>query len=161
MKNKKIGGLLFCGLLLLLAASCNKENGNRRRTSGVYKIEKYEISYYSNNKVDSVFTLDNPGTIALYDNGVNPYNNERDDLPGVPRGWLDNAVGGTLPVGWYTDEGPGQTISFFSEDPGSGVTYYAIYTLDKKVGHRYTWTYVGTNSNGDMAYKEVFYLKKQ
>ncbi|HEY6162987.1 MAG TPA: hypothetical protein VI112_17280 [Bacteroidia bacterium] len=152
---------IFLSVVLLAASSCNKESGNRRKYSGVYKIEKYEISYYSNNKVDSVFTLDNPGTIGLYDNGLNPYNNERDDLPGVPRGWVDNAVGGVLPVGWYTDEAKRQTITFFSEDPGSGQTYYAIYTVDKKIAHRYTWTYVGANSNGDISYKEVFYLKKQ
>jgi len=150
--------LLVLAFALTLFSACDKEDKNRRKTAGLYDLEKYEVKYYTSGNLDSTYNSENLGTIGLYDNDSRIYNNTTDNWPGYPKGWIDNGLGGA--IGWYPDEGKNKTLTFFSED-ANGFIAYAIYNVEKTGRNKFTWTYVATDVNGAFLYVEKLFMKKQ
>lgn len=149
--------ILLCVLLL---AACKKEDLLRHKYSGVYTVDSYERIFFDSTGTSS--TINDYGTLGLYDNDNNPYNNVTYQLAGHPDGWHNNYVEGpafNLPVGWYTDDVDGSTITFFSTDEYT--FYYAIYTVEHEGGKKYTWTYVQNNAGNEITYKEVWSVTRK
>lgn len=154
--NKAVPSIIVLGLLL---ASCDKEDRLRHKYSGLYTVNSQERHWYAN---DSTVTVDDVGTLGLYDNDLNPYNNVTFILNHWPPSWDHNDVGGDfhdMAVGWYTDDVDGNTLTMFSEDEFA--FYYAIYTVEHEGGRDYSWSYVELDANDEIAYREVWKVTRK
>lgn len=148
--------LLFLGIA---AASCQKEDRLREKYSGLYTVNSQERTWYAQ---DSTVTFEDCGTLGLYDNDNNPFNNVVHVLNPWPVSWDNNAVGGFFhdePVGWYTDDVDGSTITFFSNDEDAFL--YATYTVERHGTKDRTWTYVEADATGNILYREVWEVTRQ
>jgi len=146
---------------VLLLAACSKEDLLRHEFNGVYTISSVRMEHFTGGSPDSSRTIDHFGSIGLYDNDINPYNNAVFALAQLPASWSHTGVAGPLgdrPVGWYTDEVDGGTLTFFTVL--DLITPYAIYTVEKQGGKEYTWTYVETDAGG-MSYKETWTVERR
>lgn len=155
-----VPALLF---VVVLLASCSKEERLREKYSGLYAVKSMERTWYDSTGTDSVVTNDDVGTLGLYNNDNNPFNNVVFQLAPWPPSWENNLVGGffhTEAVGWYTDDVDGSTITFFSNDDASAF-FHAVYTVEHSGAKSYTWTFVETDANDRMAYREVWKVTRQ
>ena len=147
--------LLF---VCVAASACQKEDRLREKYSGLYTVNSQERTWYAQ---DSTVTYEDCGTLGLYDNDINPYNNVVHVLNPWPESWDNNLVGGFFhdePVGWYTDDVDGSTITFFSNDGDAFL--YAVFTVQRK-GKDHTWTYVEADTAGTLLYREVWEVTRQ
>ncbi|MBP7408699.1 MAG: hypothetical protein KA941_08080 [Flavobacteriales bacterium] len=149
-------------LFLLIAVAlfgCSKEDRLRQKYSGLYTVNSQERTWYA---PDSTVTYDDAGTLGLYDNDNNPFNNVVHVLEPWPLSWERNLVGGffqDVPVGWYTDDVDGSTITFFSNDGDAFL--YATFTIERSGSKGYTWTYVENDTTGTLSYREVWEVTRQ
>ncbi|MBK6830779.1 MAG: hypothetical protein IPG92_08595 [Flavobacteriales bacterium] len=81
--------LLF---LCVAAAACQKEDRLREKYSGLYTVNSQERTWYA---PDSTVTFEDCGTLGLYDNDNNPFNNVVHVL-GTLAGELGQQPGGRL-----------------------------------------------------------------
>lgn len=147
-------------LAIVLFASCDKEDRLRHRYSGVYKVAGHQRFWP---QADSSVSFNDMGTLGLYDNDNNPYNNVVHALSDWPVSWDHNDVGGDFHdqlIGWFTDDVDGSTITFFS-NPDDAFFLYAVFTVEHTGGKDYTWTYVENDAAGDLSYREVWTVTRQ
>ena len=154
---------LLCAVALLTA--CSKEDSLRQKYSGLYAVDSMERTWYATDSTatDSTVTAEDVGTLGLYDNDNNPFNNVVFRLSPWPPSWENNLVGGFFHdqlVGWYTDDVDGSTITFFSNDDAMAF-FHAVFTVEHSGGKRYTWTYVETDAADRLAYREVWEVTRQ
>lgn len=145
----------------LFLAACSKEDLLRHRYNGIFNVTSVTKEYFTSGSPDSSRTINDYGTIGLYDNDINPYNNAAFTFLEHPISWFNTGVAGPLgdqPVGWYTDEVDGGTLTFFSDL--EFISPYAIYTVEKQGGKEYTWTYVETDAGG-LSYKETWTVERR
>ena len=152
--------LAFLLPLVLLLASCNKEDEMRRTYSGLYKVASQERHWPQS---DSTVTISDLGTLGLYDNASSIYNNVVFTLVDWPLSWGNNRVGGDQHdqlIGWYSDDVDGSTITFFS-NPEPAFFDYVVFTVQHEGGKDYTWTYVEIDAEGAMTYREVWKVSRE
>lgn len=145
-------------LICIAASACRKEDRLREKYSGLYTLNSQERHWYS---PDSTVRFTDCGTLGLYDNDNNPFNNVVHALDPWPESWDNNLVGGFFHnelVGWYTDDVDGSTITFFSNDGDAFL--YAVFTVERK-GKNHTWTYVEADAAGALIYREVWKVSRQ
>jgi hypothetical protein len=151
MRNKYLIILICAGISIGLF-SC-KENRRFYRKAGLYSVEKHEIVYYNlEGGIDSTSTREDIGTIGLYYNDSDTYNDVTYSLNYIPGGF------GSSNLYWYIDNYDATTITFwYNLEYG---TTFTLYHIDKKVGKKETWTTVYTNAEGGIGRKEILTLKQ-
>lgn len=161
MKSNNIFPVLFLAACFVLSGSCKERYANKHKMAGVYEVIKLEKTFYKNGEADSVVTIQDYGTICLFDQTAN-INDVDDTMPKDPDCWLVNSVGADEPVGWYTnDEGRIKTISFWSEDDWGSV-HFATLNIDRfSNSGKMEWYYVHRQSDGNINYIETLHVKKQ
>jgi hypothetical protein len=167
MKEAKF---ILAAFLLLLAVGCKKETRIRHELSGVWEIEKAEITNYVNGEVDSVTTMENLGRINLTDDGSSSteYNECYLEFSENfwPRGFLElnnTWVRQNRSCKWYADQRTRDRITFWDSGGFSGTDeIFVIYTRIKNAngpGRREQWMYVGPGASGAGLIQEVLYVK--
>lgn len=145
-------------VVCVAATACQKEDRLREKYSGLYTVNSHERTWYP---ADSTVAFEDCGTLGLYNNDNNPFNNVVHILDPWPQSWENNLVGGFFrdqPVGWYTDDVDGSTITFFSNDGPAFL--YAVFTVEGG-GKDQTWTYVEADATGTLIYREVWEVTRQ
>lgn len=169
MAMKKLNCLLAL-LLIISIAACKKENRIRHGLSGLWEIEKSEVSTYVNGEVDHTVTLENLGTLELQDlPGTSPeYNN---CYIGFTQGYwplgfnqLNNTqTPQTRQCHWYGDLRARDRLTFWAQG-GFALAdqIFVIYTRIKNAhgpGNNEQWMYLDLDANGAIQTKEVLYVK--
>jgi hypothetical protein len=140
--------------------SCSKEDKFRRQLSGVYEVQEYRQEFYNDGELSNTTSINDFGSIGLYDNDINPYNSISENLDTLPHSWDQNGVGvNGLTVGWYTDEVNGETLNFFSEKD-NGESFFMTFTIEHGKGKNAEWVYVEITPFGKLKYKEIWKVRK-
>ena len=130
--------------------------------AGVYEVQKLEREYYNGEDIDSTETIENPGTICLYDETAN-INEVYYVLSEVPSTWLLNGVSvNNTDVYWYTNEQEKiATVTFYSEG-GLGDVHFTTFNINRfKKNGKMEWYYVKRQADGFIHYIEILTVKKQ
>lgn len=154
---KKLG----IGIALLLGLVSCKERMLRNAFAGPKEIKSYSCLKSDVNGTFSVVVekTDSRGTMLLWDNADDAYNNVTYSHPKLPIGFELSGVGGTSnnrkPIFWYADWVEKETMSFFTEEEGK-FTVEQTYKLDMKGRDLHLSTiFLGS---GDTLIKEEFVL---
>lgn len=149
--------LLFIAIFSLVLSSCIKQDNVHQAYAGPKKITKYQYYKADTNGVFSklIYDIDTMGTVILWDNASDTYNDAWFKFTVLPAGFGLRGVGtGGRSIGWYIDVDTKKTLSFFSE-PNPGNVFFATYALEKK-GKKITLT--GVFDAGQNTYKEIIEL---
>lgn len=141
----------------LFISSCVKQDNVHQAYAGPKKITKYQYYKADTNGVFSklIYDIDTLGTVILWDNASDTYNDAWFKFTSLPAGFNLRGVGtGSRSIGWYIDAERKKTLTFFSE-PNAGNVYFATYALEKK-GKKITLT--GVFDAGQNSYKEIIEL---
>ena len=160
--ESKINTLLFAVLILFLG-SCKTEGGLRQDFCGPRKVTKYQwikqdsISGAFNKEIYNIDTL---GTMVLWDNSSDTYNNINFKLKAYPVSWGSNFQKLTTtgaPIFWYADFKEAKSFSFFSSPKTADFVRRVTYTVDKKGKEL---RLIGIVSDGKSLYKEIITLEE-
>ena len=159
-KNSWIIVVLFFGLLV---GSCKTENGIRQSLSGPRKVSKYQ--WIQQDSITGEFTkviydTDTLGTMVLWDNSSDTYNNIGFKLKAYPVSWgnsFEKLTTTGAPILWYADLKEAKSFSFFSTPKTADFVRRVTYTIDKKGKEL---VLIGVLSDGKKLYKEIITLEE-
>ena len=143
--------------------ACKTEVSLRQDFSGPRKVSRYQWIKQDSitgefNK--TIYDVDTLGTMVLWDNGSDTYNNIDFKLKAYPVSWgtgFEKLTTSGSAILWYADFKEAKSFSFFTIPKGVDFVRRVTYTVDKR-GKKLVL--VGVLSDGKNLYKEVLELEE-
>lgn len=157
-------------LFAFLFTACIKEEKIRYKLSGVWEIDKAEITYYENGSAVRDTVVKDFGYFLFEDNAVDGYSRchykfNKDGVLRSIRQVANHFTGLNTQEDdcrWSSDWYESKRLNLIAS--GEYYDYFLTFTLDKKSKNKYEWVYVERGQDslnlGSMAYKEVITVKR-